>query len=430
MKYARDALPSLYGTDTLAISFFFHGRGHELQRTPVGLFQSLLHQLLKRVPGRVPLSPWPDLINHFEDKQTTEGELGEKWQWHLQPLQAFLKSSLPRILKRFPVILFINALDECGERSAVELIEYLKHLLESLPSTDSRFGDCFSCRHYLILELEGGSAILLDTKNHADITMYIQARFAAHPDAYVKRLISDRAQGVFIWAHIVLERVLRLIRQGESQGKIETEIKRTPQTLDHLYRGLIKVICFSTRPLTTDELQWAMAVNPDCTYKSLDECRNSDKFIAKDKIDRRINALSCGLAEIVPSNNARIVQFIYQSVKDFFINGGLMALDNTTKAADLVVPATHCRLSRTCIHYFRIAAHSHAQLFSQADTFSCLRIVIIPEEHAFNDENAGSSTAVGRATMGQLSYRHSYRSERCTPRRSAMDRGPDFEEGL
>lgn len=295
-------------------------------------------------------------------------------------MQAFLKSSLPRILKRFPVILFIDALDECGEQSAVELIEYLKHLLKSLPSTDSRFGVCFSCRHYPILELEGGSAILLDTENHADITTYIQARFSAHPDAYVARLISDRAQGVFMWAHIVLERVLRLMRQGESRGEIETEIKRTPQTLDDLYRGLIKVvenrsdtvklmqwICFSTKRLTTDELQWAMAVNPDCTYKSLDECRNSDEFIANDKIDRRINALSCGLAEIVPSNNARIVQFIHQSVKDFFVNGGLMTLDNTTKAADLVVPAAHCRLSRTCLHYFKIAVHSHAQPFRQAD---------------------------------------------------------------
>jgi ABC-type molybdenum transport system ATPase subunit/photorepair protein PhrA len=73
IKYARDALPSLYGTDTLAFSFFFHGRGHELQRTPLGLFRSLLHQLLKRVPGAL-----PDLINYFEDKQTTEGNHGEK----------------------------------------------------------------------------------------------------------------------------------------------------------------------------------------------------------------------------------------------------------------------------------------------------------------------------------------------------------------
>ncbi|KAK2933588.1 Ankyrin repeat [Fusarium oxysporum f. sp. vasinfectum] len=377
MKYALDALPSIYGTDTLAISFFFHGRGHELQRTPVGLFRSLLHQLLKRVPGAV-----PDLINHFEGKQTTEGEFGEKWQWHLQPLQALLKSSLPRILKRFPVMLFIDALDECGEQPAVELIGHLKHLLSSLPPTDSRFGIFFSCRHYPILELDGGLTILLDTENNTDITTYVQDRFSTDPDHYIESLISGRAQGVFMWAHLVVERVLRMKRRKEPRVEIEAAITQTPQNLDDLYHGLIQGvenrsvtlklmqwICFSTRPLTASELRWAMAVDPNQTYKSLDECQGSKDFINDDDIDTRVMVLSCGLAEIVPSNNARIVQFIHQSVKDFFVERGLMALDNSTKEANLVVPVAHCRLSRTCIHYFRMAAHSHSQPFSQSDTF-------------------------------------------------------------
>lgn len=53
VKYAKDALPPIYGKETLVFSFFFHGRGRELQKTPIGLFQCLLHQLLKRVPGAV-----------------------------------------------------------------------------------------------------------------------------------------------------------------------------------------------------------------------------------------------------------------------------------------------------------------------------------------------------------------------------------------
>ncbi|KAF9781969.1 hypothetical protein IL306_012090, partial [Fusarium sp. DS 682] len=378
MKYARDALPSLYGTDTLAFSFFFHGRGHELQRTLLGLFRSLLHQLLCRVPGAL-----PDLIENFEEKSKTVGEPGEKWQWHLQPLQAFLKLSLPRILRRFPVILFIDALDECGEQPAVELIGHLKHLLSSLPPTDSRFGIIFSCRHYPILELDGGLTILLDTQNAQDIVTFVQTQLSTnHLDANIGRLIINRARGVFMWAHLVLKQVLLLHLQGESTAQIEAEIDRIPQDLNGLYNELIKAmkhrsttlrlmqwICFSTRPLTTDELRWAVAVDPDCTHKSLDECQRSSDFIIADKIDRRIKTLSCGLAEIVPSNNARIVQFIHQSVKDFFVERGLMALDNTTKEANLVVPVAHCRLSRTCIHYFRMAAHSHSQPFSQPDTF-------------------------------------------------------------
>ncbi|KAM3524619.1 hypothetical protein MY4038_007640 [Beauveria bassiana] len=369
VKYAKDALSPIYGKETLAFSFFFHGCGRELQRTPIGLFRCLLHQLLKRVPGAV-----ADLIKYFEDKRTTEGEPGEKWQWHLQPLQDFLKSSLIMILKRFPVILFIDALDECGKQSAVELVEYFEKLRSGLPPTVSRFGIFFSYRHYPILQLKGGSTILLDTADNADITAdistYIQGRFSTYdPDPDVEILISDRAQGVF-----------KLKREGESRAKIKTEITLIPQTLDELYRGLIKSvdnasdtlklmqwICFSTRPLTTDELQWAMAVDPDDTHKSLDEYRNSDEFIADDKIDIRISALSCGLTEIVRSGDARVVQFIHQSVQDFFVKGGLEALDNTTRAARLVGPAVHCRLSRSCIRYFRMVVSSQPESLGAED---------------------------------------------------------------
>ncbi|KAK2038174.1 hypothetical protein LZ31DRAFT_599887 [Colletotrichum somersetense] len=63
LKYAVEGVPSLYGTDTIALSFFFHGRGRELQRTPLGLFRSLVHQLLSRVPGAL-----RDLLNDFENR--------------------------------------------------------------------------------------------------------------------------------------------------------------------------------------------------------------------------------------------------------------------------------------------------------------------------------------------------------------------------
>ncbi|CAG9939384.1 unnamed protein product [Clonostachys rosea f. rosea IK726] len=375
LKFALREVPAHYGADTLAFSFFFHGRGHELQRTPLGLFRSILHQLLSRVPGAL-----RDLIDEFEAKRKSVGEPGEMWQWHLQQLQAFLASSLPRILKRFPVVVFIDALDECGEQPAVELIGYLKDLISGLPPTNSRFGIFFSCRHYPIVELDSGSTILLDTENNSDITTYIQTRLSgSYIDAQIQSIISDSAQGVFMWAHFVLERVLQLKRQGESRVKIKTEIKRTPQTLDDLYHGLIQGvenrsyalrliewICFSRRPLTTDELQWAMAVQPDRTQKSLEECQNSEDFIADENVDRRIKTLSCGLAEIVPSTNARVVQFIHQSVKDYFVERGLSLL-HETGPPELLGPAAHCRLSRSCIRYFEMAVLSHSGPFRLED---------------------------------------------------------------
>ncbi|RFU77499.1 nacht and ankyrin domain containing [Trichoderma arundinaceum] len=47
----------------LVLSFFFHGRGDELQKTPLGFFRSLLHQVLKQVPEAL-----SDLVASFEQK--------------------------------------------------------------------------------------------------------------------------------------------------------------------------------------------------------------------------------------------------------------------------------------------------------------------------------------------------------------------------
>ncbi|KAL8294757.1 hypothetical protein RB600_000626 [Gaeumannomyces tritici] len=359
MKYALRALPSIYGTDTLAFSFFFHGRGNELQRTPLGLLRSLLHQLLKHVPGAL-----PDLIDYYEKKRKTEGEPGEKWQWDLQPLRDFLKSSLPRILERFPVILFIDALDECGEKPARELISQFESLLSSVPPNGSQFGVCFSCRQYPILQLRDGLTVLLDTEeaHTQDIATFVKACVSKNRlDVNIGDLVINSAQGVFMWARLVLEQAVDLSCDGRSPQDIEAAIRRTPQDLNNLYHTLIQGvkeplrtlkllqwICFSTRPLTTDELQWAMAVDPDGSHKSLKNCRQSGGFIENDRIDRRIKALSRGLAEIVPSSHTPVVQFIHQSVKDFFVETGLSVLDSSSMSA---IGMAHHRLSKICIRY-------------------------------------------------------------------------------
>ncbi|KAJ5900022.1 hypothetical protein N7495_004766 [Penicillium taxi] len=362
MKYALQEIPAVYDVDALVISFFFHGRGHELQKTPLGLYRSLIHQLLKSVSGAL-----TDLVEYFQEQQRTIGEPGDKWNWELQQLQAFLKSSLIRILKTRSVVLCIDALDECGEELAVELIKDFDDLCLSLPSTESRFGICFSCREYPILDLREGSTIVLHKENKADIAAFVRERFSISDiDTEMQEEICTRAEGVFLWAYFVIQRLLRMERNGEPKGKIKAEIKRIPQGLGELYHELIQGmkdrpealklmqwICFSTRPLTTVELQWSMVVDPGCAHQTLDECYQSDDFIAEKDIDRRFKTLSCGLTEIVPSRNARIVQFIHQSVKDFFIEHGLLILGQT-REIDIVGPTAHYRLSCCCVRYLRM----------------------------------------------------------------------------
>lgn len=86
-------------------------------------------------------------------------------------------------------------------------------------------GIFFSCRHYPILHLDQGTTIALDEENAADINAYVQrCLLGDHYDIQIRWLISERAKGVFMWAHFVVKRVLNMTREAEPQNAIEAEI--------------------------------------------------------------------------------------------------------------------------------------------------------------------------------------------------------------
>ncbi|KAI0455693.1 hypothetical protein F5B21DRAFT_178737 [Xylaria acuta] len=363
LKYALQKAPKIDERTAISISFFFHGRGHELQKSPLGLFRSLLHQLLNRVPGAL-----PDLVDKFEELQNTVGCPGDKWHWHPGQLQGFLETALLKISKSLSVNVFVDALDECGEESAIKLIEFFKTLLKKLSPGTTGLRICFTCRHYPILEFDPKSAIVLERENGEDITNYVKDQLSAlgvHQGSTYVSTITARASGVFLWAHLVAKKVLDLERDGRSVKTTNLEIQKIPDDLNELYRELvekmrerqasltlIQLICFAARPLSTDELRWAMAVAMDSSgiCKSLHDCESADDFILPDKISTRVKVLSCGLAEVA-SPGTRTVQFIHQSVKDFFTENGLTILAGSSKSArEMAIEANSC-LARSCIRY-------------------------------------------------------------------------------
>ena len=384
LRYALDNItetPNI-GDRPFVLTFFFHGRGAELQRTPLGLFRSLLHQVLSQVPNAL-----PDLVTHFQQQCDEVGKSDEKWQWHLRELQHFFKSSLPKILESRSVWLFVDALDECGERNAVSLVEEFKSMLYGLPSTGSQFRICFTCRQYPILDLDHGFEICVEHKNGQDIETYIQAQLSAfrvRTSSTIPALITRRASGVFMWAHLVVKQVLDLERRGVGLKGIEKAIYAVPDDLDKLYNKLVRDmdersaslkliqwICFAARPLSLDELRWAMVVEADGPCMSLRECQSKEDYV-RDRVtmERRVKTLSCGLAEAIMSSNRRVVQFIHQSVKDFFIEKGMSALEGSLMTTDLVIGSAHYRLSRTCIRFLAMeeiapsTTHNRARLMS------------------------------------------------------------------
>lgn len=379
LENVREQMPADVRDTTVVLSFFFHGRGSELQKTPLGLLRSLLHQVLSKVPDALSA-----LVDTFQQRCTAAGQTGENWNWHPRELQDFFRSSLPKVLEHRSVLIFIDALDECGRENAVKLVWLFKTLLESLPRTRFPCRICFTCRHYPILDLDCGFEICVEHGNEEDISTYVEtqlAMFHNRTPSSIPKLITDRAWGVFMWARLVVKLVLDLELDGAGLQRIEVKIRSIPPDLDELYQELIKnmvekesslkliqCICFAERPLSLQELRWAMIVSADCPYKSLKECQGAEDFVSDDKrLKRRVQTLSCGLAEIVQHGN--VVQFIHQSVKDFFVEKGISALDasprsaeSNTSGVDWVVGIAHYQLSRSCIRYMAMKEIAQAKM--------------------------------------------------------------------
>ncbi|KAL2204237.1 hypothetical protein CC79DRAFT_1389020 [Sarocladium strictum] len=346
MRHALTAAESLssHTLDDIVLSFFFHGRGTELQKTPLGLYRSLLHQIVSQAPEAA-----PELVNYFEQHNIEFGSPGEKWYWHKHQLWELLKAALERAAASRKVWLFIDALDETEETDAVNLICNLSSLVEGLPS-NSGCGFCFSSRHYPILARGFKFTISLEDENAQDISKFIQEQLSPFSGTKIPEIILERASGVFIWVRLVVERVLRLERQGEQLEKIEAEVKVAFTDLDELYIEILEKIRsnpasvklfewvgFALWPLSPTEL--CSAIDPDSTLQLTKD---------PDKMNLWLGNLSGGLAEI----SQQSVQFIHQSFKDFYCSKGLAFLSGSIQPAPQLHAQAHERISRFCFQYW------------------------------------------------------------------------------
>lgn len=216
--------------------FFFSHYGVELQRTPFGLYRSLLCQILQQNPNVL-----PDLISTFEKRRDESGEPRGSWQWRTEELQKFLQSALLKLLKTRPVWLFIDSLDACGQENAANLTQELKSLVQVLSGSFERFYVCLTCRAHLNLGPDSALQICLENENQGDLLNFIQAEISTSPmlsSFDLEDFIFDNVRGVFTLADLLVKQVLKREQEGTQLHAIKNEMKSIRPILQ-LYHHLI-----------------------------------------------------------------------------------------------------------------------------------------------------------------------------------------------
>ncbi|KAF3343895.1 hypothetical protein VD0002_g3749 [Verticillium dahliae] len=350
---------------TLKICFYFHGRGTDLQRSPLGLFRALVHQIGQAYPRAV-----SSIVNHYKKMDES---LAGPWSWRPQDLEDFFVSDvLPALLRRSGLCIFIDALDECGEKEARRLVQFFTRIYDTSASSSYRVSICFSCRHYPIIAPDNCEQVVVESANDKDIARYIDqelTRVVTSPEDLeaLRQKVEEQARQVFLWVVLVIPQVVWKYNEGSTVEEIVDYIDKIPPQLHNLYANLItelkeksalkskqlfQWICFGTENLPVDRLRDALNFDGEAgiqrgAYENW--LSASDTIRSNDQMVKKLRVLSAGLAEI--SNG--VVQLVHQTVQDFLFEKGFAMLDGV-EALSLteITGASHHRLAKSCLLYF------------------------------------------------------------------------------
>ncbi|KAK7906364.1 hypothetical protein PG985_016370 [Apiospora marii] len=339
MKHAYLRYQKEFFRDHLIVAFFFNARGETLEKTPLGMLRSIVYQLLQDDDGL-----YERFVPSFRAKQRTSRE--RDWQWRPSELQGFIRSVVQQPRSQ-PLLLLVDALDECDESEVRDVVEFLESLSVDASRDSGPLQICLSSRHYPSIRMKRALELTVEESldHQNDIAKYIGEKLQVR-EAEIETEIKRRAEGVFLWVVIVVSLLNRAYDEGRVEAMRKT-LEGVPSRLEEIFDTILgkdvvdmgetvrmlQWVLLSQRLLKPLEL-FAAAVTVGMTRPAIDV------------IQRRITTSSRGLIE-VRKGMAESVQFIHLSVNDFlFRQKRLQALDPTLGPEPLT--ASHGRLWARC----------------------------------------------------------------------------------
>ena len=331
-------------------AFFFHDRGSEMQKALIGMLQEILVSILRQVPALLTfVMPFFISLNQTQRKR--------KPKWDFENLQSALIAIVTQRKVRVRILFLLDALDEhSGDNE--QLASLLEKLVKNADNDYVGLKMCLASRSWNIFRAHfdscPGFAIHEYTKS--DIFTYATSRLRSSSQILqssaeeesltaVIELVTDKALGVFIWVRLVVDILVKGIRDGTPLAVLEIRARDMPQELKDLYAHTLRRI----EPEYTTEayimLQTALCSLAPLPLKSfmgsLDYNYDSLSSIPRPQVVglgegnveeslpsqvRRLASRSGGLLEIVslPTSDRadgnepdHVVQFVHQTVKDY-----------------------------------------------------------------------------------------------------------------
>src|SRR5215469_1978461 len=215
--------------DWIIASFFFNARGEDLEKSTIGMYRSLLLQLLERVP---------ELQCIFDSLGLTPSSSSEYYQWSVESLKELFVQAI-QSLGLFSLVCFIDALDECNEHQIRDMVSFFEHVGGLAISAGIRFQVCFSSRHYPHISIRKGLGLVLEGQegHNQDITNYLDSELKIGHSKLAEQIrgeLQEKASGVFMWVVLVVE----ILNKEHDDGRIHAlrqRLRDIPGDLHELF---------------------------------------------------------------------------------------------------------------------------------------------------------------------------------------------------
>lgn len=349
---------------SIVASFFFNARGAELERSTMGMYRSLLHQILQQDDVMR-----QDFLRYYLRKKQTE----RLWDLREGELQKLLSSFLCQRTER-PIYLFVDALDECKENEVRAVVNYLRELTDVAYTIGNHISVCMSSRRYPTISVARCPEIDVEDGNRSDVSKYVRQKISSHANGAIPETLAtavdEKASHVFLWAVLVVEMLLRGWDNGTSLVQLEAMLHQIPQELEQVFDGLTNTLTSQERPEAVQLFQWVLLSQTPLSLGSLEYAiilgveQPPPSFTAvheregrfdSHRFTRRITHFSRGLIEVIKRpglENSYIVQVIHESVRDwFFDNNGFARLDAALEPYP--IGKSHLQIVRTCLNVLR-----------------------------------------------------------------------------
>ncbi|KAI1347988.1 hypothetical protein F5Y01DRAFT_229273 [Xylaria sp. FL0043] len=173
---------------TTIVSFFFNFAGNELQKSTIGLYRSLLLQLLQERP----------------DLQSILDTANIELPWSLATLQYIFTIAITKF-GRGSLICFIDALDECEESQIEGILRFFGGICQGAVSSHIALRVCLASRHTTELKIPG-LEFVLQAYGHSIVNYLKHSLKIGHSDVAesIHSEVRKKASGSFKWAELAV----------------------------------------------------------------------------------------------------------------------------------------------------------------------------------------------------------------------------------